>query len=207
MKLIYGTGNKGKVKQVRDYIKTTNIDLDIVPVKELGFNKDIEENGTTFEENSLIKAKEIKKYCVENNIEGIIITDDSGICIEELDDRPGIYSARYAGDHAPQEIVLEKLLKEMKKVEEITGIKNRKAKYVCVITAILPNGKIIAVRGECKGTILEEPGELSRMTYDPVFVLEGFDKPVSEIEDKYLENMHREKAIVKLVEILKKEGY
>lgn len=207
MKLIYGTGNQGKIKQVRDYIKTTNIDLDIVPVKELGFDKDIEENGTTFEENSLIKAKEIKKYCVENDIEGIIITDDSGICVEELNDGPGIYSARYAGDHAPQEIVLAKLIKEMKQVEESTGIKNRKAKYVCVITAILPNGKTIAVRGECKGTILEEPGKLGRMTYDPVFVLDGFDIPVSEIEDKYLENMHREKAIVKLIEILKKEGY
>lgn len=207
MKIIYGTGNQGKVKQVRDFIKTTDIDLEIVPVKDLGFDKDIEETGTTFEENSLIKAKEIKKYCVENNIEGIIITDDSGLCVEELNDRPGIYSARYAGDHAPQEIVLDKLLKEMKQVEINTGIKNRNAKYVCVITAILPEGKEQAIRGECKGTILEKEGKLGKMTYDPVFVIDGLDKPVSEMDDKYLKNMHREKALIKLIEMLKKEGY
>ena len=207
MKLIYGTGNQGKIKQVRDYLKTTKLDLEIVSIKDLGFNEEIEENGTTFAENSEIKAKAIKKYCNKNNIEGIIITDDSGLCVECLDGRPGIYSARYAGDHAPQEKVLDKLLKEMKQTEQKTGIKNRNAKFVCVITAILPDEKLIQTIGEVNGTILEKPGTMGKLTYDPVFAPNGFDKPMSEIDDKDLDKTHREIALLKLIEILKKEGY
>lgn len=207
MKLIYGTGNQGKINQVKDYLKTTDIDLEIISIKELGFDEEIEENGVTFEENSLIKAKAIKKYCDKNNIDGIIMTDDSGLCVEALNGKPGIYSARYAGDHAPQEVVLNKLLNEMKEVEENTGIKNRNAEFVCVITAIFPNGKIVVARGEDNGYILEKPGTMGKLTYDPVFVPEGFDIPMSEIEDKYLDKTHREKALLKLIDILKKEGY
>ena len=207
MKLIYGTGNQGKIKQVRDYLKTTDLNLEIISIKDLGFNEEIEENGTTFAENSEIKAKAIKKYCNKNNIEGIIITDDSGLCVECLDGRPGIYSARYAGDHAPQEKVLDKLLKEMKQTEQKTGIKNRNAKFVCVITAILPDEKLIQTIGEVNGTILEKPGTIGKLTYDPVFVPNGFDKPMSEIDDKDLDKTHREIALLKLIEILKKEGY
>ena len=207
MKLIYGTGNQGKIKQVRDYLKTTDLNLEIISIKDLGFNEEIEENGTTFEENSAIKAKVIKEYCIQNNIQGIIITDDSGLCVECLNGRPGVYSARYAGNHASQEVVLNKLLKEMREAEEKTGIKNRNAKFKCVMTAILPNDKLIQVIGEVQGIILEKLGTMGKLTYDPVFVPEGFDKPMSEIEDKYLDKTHREKALLKILDILKKEGY
>ena len=207
MKLIYGTGNQGKINQVKDYLKTTNIDLEIISIKELGFDEEIEETGETFEENSEIKAKAIKKYCDKNNIKGIIVTDDSGLCVEELNGRPGVYSARYAGDHAPQEVVLNKLLREMKEIEEKTGVVNRKAKYKCVITAVLPNGKYIQTIGECKGSILEKPAKMCKMTYDPIFVLDGFNIAMSEMDDKYLEKTHREKAFLQLIEILKKEGF
>ena len=207
MKLIYGTGNQGKIKQVRDYLKTTDMDLDIISIKDLGFNEEIEENGKTFEENSLIKAKAIKKYCDKKNIEGIIITDDSGLCVDCLDGRPGIYSARYAGDHAPQEVVLNKLLREIEEYEQKTGIKNRKAQFICVITAILTNGKIIQTIGKDNGKIAETCGVMGKLTYDPVFIPEGFDKPMSEIDDKDLGKTHREKALLELIPILKKEGY
>ena len=207
MKLIYGTSNQGKINQVKGYFKTTNIKLDITSIKDLGFKSIIKENGKTFEENSEIKALTIKKYCDKNNIEGIIVTDDSGLCVEELNGRPGIYSARYAGDHAPQEIVLNKLLHEMKQVEEKTGIKNRKAKFKCALTAILPNGKIIKTIGETIGTVLEKPGTMGKLTYSPVFVPEGFNIPMSEIDDKDLGKTHREKAFLELIEILKKEGF
>lgn len=207
MKLIYGTGNQEKINQVKDYIKVTDLDLEIISIKQLGFNEEIEENGTTFEENSIIKAKAIKKYCDINNIEGIIITDDAGLCVECLNGRPGVYSARYAGDHAPQEVVLNKLLKEMREVEEKTGIKNRNARFECVLTAVLPDNKMFTVTGESIGSILEEPGTLGKLTYCPVFVPEGFDKPMSEIDDKDLGKTHREKALLKIIELLKKEGY
>lgn len=204
MKLIYGTGNQEKINQVKDYIKATDLDLEIISIKELGFNEEIEENGTTFEENSTIKAKAIKKYCDRNNIEGIIITDDAGLCVECLDGRPGVYSARYAGDHAPQEVVLNKLLEEMREVEAKTGIKNRKAQFKCALTAILANNELITVTGITDGYVLESPGKLGKLTYCPVFVPEGFDKPMSEIDDKDLGKTHREKALLKIIDILSK---
>lgn len=207
MKLIYGTGNIEKIKQVKDYIEATKLDLQILSIKELGFDEDIEETGITFEENSCIKAEAIKKYCDRNNIEGIIITDDAGLCVECLDGRPGVYSARYAGDHAPQEVVLNKLLNEMKEVEETTGIKNRNAEFKCALTVVLPNNTQFTVVGETKGHILEKPGTMGKLTYCPVFVPEGFDKPMSEIDDKDLGKTHREKALLQIIEILKKEGY
>ena len=207
MQLIYGTGNQGKLNQVKDYLKTTNLDLEIISIKDLGFDQVIEENGTTFEENSIIKAKAIKDFCNKNNIKGIVITDDSGLCVECLNGRPGIYSARYAGDHVPQDIVLSKLLKEMRKVEEKTGIKNRRAKFKCVMTAILCDNKLIQTLGENEGIILEKTGKMGKLTYDPVFVPEGFTIPMSEIDDKDLDKTHREKALLKMIEILKKEGY
>lgn len=201
MKLIYGTGNQGKIDQVRDYLKTTNLNLEIQSIKDFGFNQDVEENGTTFEENSLIKAKAMKKFLDEKNIKGIIMTDDSGLCVNSLGGNPGVYSARYAGDHAPQEVVLNKLLNEMK----LTKSDDRRAKFVCVLTAILPNGKVLVARGEDNGFILENPGKMGKLTYDPVFVPEGFNVPMTEIEDKDLDKTHREKALLKLIEQFKEE--
>ena len=207
MKLIYGTGNNGKIKQVKDYLNTIDLELEIISIKDLGFNEEIEENGKTFEENSLIKAKAIKEFCNKNAIKGIIITDDSGICVEELDGRPGVLSARYAGEHATQEEILNKLLKEMKEVEEKTGIVNRNAKFVCVLTAILPNNKIIVAKGETIGRVAEKIGKIGKLTYDPVFIPQEFNKTMSELDDKDLGKTHREKALLDLFEKLKLEGF
>ena len=196
MKLIYGTGNQGKINQVKDYLKTTDLNLEIISIKDFGFDQDIEENGTTFEENSLIKAKAIKEFLDKNDIQGIVMADDSGLCVNALDGKPGVYSARYAGDHAPQEVVLNKLLNDIKN----TKTNDYSAKFVCVLTAILPDGKVIVTRGEVRGTILKEPKKMGKMTYDPVFVPEGFDVPMVEIEDKDLGCTHREKALLQLIE-------
>lgn len=199
MKLIYGTANEGKINQVKDYLRTTDLDVEIISIKDLGIDIDVEETGTTFEENSLIKAKAIREWCDEKGIEGIIVCDDSGLCVECLDGAPGVYSARYAGDHAPQEIVLEKLLKEMKE----TGSQNRRAKFVCVLTTIMPDNEVMVVRGENEGYILEEATVMGKLTFDPIFVPDGFDKPMVELDDKDLGCTHREKAFIKLVEKLK----
>lgn len=144
MQIIYGTGNKEKITQVKDYIKAVGLDIQIVTAKEIGFNEEIEENGTTFEENSKIKADAIKAYCDKNKINGIVMTDDAGLCVDSLGGEPGIYSARYAGDHASQEVTLKKLLDNMEKVHD----EKRTAKFVCVLTAIMPDGKVIVARGE-----------------------------------------------------------
>ena len=130
MKIIYGTGNKGKINQVKEFLKYKNMDVEILSLKDIGFCETIIEDGKTFEENSLIKAQAIKKYCIENGINEIIMTDDAGLCVDALDGRPGVYSARYGGENASQKEKLDLLLDELKEVED----SNRTAKFVCVLT-------------------------------------------------------------------------
>ena len=201
MKFIYGTGNIKKIEQVKNFFRTQkNIELEILSLKDIGFNEEIIEDGKTFEENSMIKAKAIKEYCKNNNINEVIITDDAGLCVDALNGRPGVLSARYAGDHAPQEVVLNKLLDEMKNIPD----EKRTATFVCVLTAIKPNGEEIVVRGETKGKIATKPGTMGKLTYNPIFIADGFDIPMSEMKDEDLKITHREKAFIKLLDLLSK---
>lgn len=199
MKIIYGTSNLGKIKQVEDFFKATNVDVDIISLKDIGFDKEIIEDGATFEENSMIKAKEIQKFCKEKGIKDItIVTDDTGLCVDCLNGEPGVHSARYAGDHAPQEVVIEKLLKNIEK----TGGKQRKAKFVCVLTAVLPNGEIKQVIGKTLGKIAEKPGTMGKLTYGPVFIPGGFDRVMNDLKDEELGTTHREKAFLELIKLI-----
>lgn len=202
MKIIYGTGNKGKKQQVEDFLKTTDLDVELLTLQDIGFHEEIEENGTTFEENSMIKAKAIQQYCNDKKIHEIIMTDDAGLCVDSLNGEPGVYSARYAGDHAPQEVTLKKLLDNMKAV----GDTKRTATFVCVLTAILPNGEEIVVRGETKGKIAEKPGTMGKLTYGPIFIPEGFDRVMNDLRDEELGTTYREKALLSLIEKLKHHG-
>ena len=150
MKIIYGTTNNGKVNQVKEFFEATGVnDLEFLSLKDIGFTDEIIEDGKTFEENSMIKAKAIKEFCDKKEIKEIIVTDDTGLCVECLNGEPGIYSGRYASNDmihdASQEANINKLLENMKK----TGSTNRNAKFVCVLTAVLPNGEFKHVRGEC----------------------------------------------------------
>lgn len=199
MKIIYGTGNAAKKRQVEDFFKVTKVDVEIVSLKDIGFDKDIVEDGTTFEENSMIKAKEIHKFCQKNNIEGLIVTDDAGLCVDCLNGEPGVYSARYAGDHAEQDVAIEKLLTNIDK----TGDQERKATFVCVLTAVLPNGEFKQVRGETRGTIAKEPGTMGKLTFGPVFIPDGFDRVMNDLTEKELGSTHREKAFLELLKELK----
>lgn len=206
MKILYGTGNKEKLNQMNKIIKVNNFNAEIMSLKDIGFNEDIIENGETFEENSKIKAVAIRKFCEENNLHDVIIvTDDAGICVDSLNGRPGVYSARYAGDHAPQDITLNKLLEEMKDVE----MENRNAEFVCVLTASLPNGEYIVSRGETKGKVATELGTLRGLTYEPAFIPEGFNRPMSEmsIEEFAQVKNHRDTAMIKLFTKLQELGY
>lgn len=195
MKFIYGTGNQAKINQVKDFFKTQNIDLTILSLKDIGFEEEIEENGATFEENSKIKAEAIKKYCDKKGIKEIIVADDAGLLVDALNGRPGVLSARYAGDHAPQEVVIHKLLTELEGVPE----EKRTAQFVCVLTVIMPNEESFLVRGETKGTIPLKPGTMGKLTYNPVFIAEGFDKVMSEIPDEELGKTYREKAFLEVI--------
>lgn len=194
MKIIYGTGNKGKIDQIKSFVKTMGYNYEFIGLQDIGFNEDIEENGSTFEENSLIKALAIKEFCYKNNINNIIVTDDAGLCVDALGGEPGIYSARYAGDHAPQKVVLNKLLNNMKNIKK----EDRTAKFVCVLTAILPNDEKFVFKGETKGSIASEPGTMGKLTYGPIFIPDGFNKVMNDLTDEELGTTHREKAFLEL---------
>ena len=200
MKIIYGSSNKAKLQEVKTFFENNNIDVEIISLKDIGFNEEIDENGETFEENSLIKAKAIKDFCNRNNINETIITDDAGLCVDALNGRPGVHSARYAGDHAPQEAAINKLLTELKDV----AMEKRTAKFVCVLTAILKNKKTIVARGETKGKIATIPGPMGKLTYGPVFMPDEFEgKVMNELTAEELKHTHREKALIELLKKLK----
>lgn len=203
MKIIYGTTNKEKIKQVEDFFGATGINnIEFLSLTDIGFTDKIIENGKTFEENSMIKATAIKAFCDKKGIKDIIVTDDTGLCVECLNGEPGIYSGRYASkdmiNDASQEDNINKLLENMKK----TGNSDRNAKFVCVLTAVFPNGEFKQIRGECLGTIAKMPGKMGKLTYGPVFIPEGSNKVMNEMKPEEIGNTHREKAFLELLKML-----
>ena len=206
MKIIYGTSNKNKVVSMTKILKENKVNAELYTLKDIGFDQEIIEDGTTFEENSAIKANAIKQFCDENKITNkIIITDDAGLCIDKLNGEPGVYSARYAGENASQEQILEKVLNKM---QSFQNPEDRSCTFVCVLTAILPDGEKIVARGECKGTVAKTPGKLGGLTYVPIFIPEGFDKPLSDLDEKTFEatHNHRDLAVKQLVKEFEKRG-
>lgn len=204
LKIVYATSNQNKIKALKEIISRNGIDSEILTLKDIHFEEEIVEDGKTFEENSLIKAKTVREFCDKNEFKNyIVIADDAGICVECLNGDPGVYSARYAGEHATQIEILNKLLTNM---EKSVDNKNRNANFVCVLTGIFPNGKQIVARGECKGKISEKIGTLGGLTYSAVFIAEGTDKPMSDLNSDEIVISHREKATIKLIdEIMKLE--
>ena len=203
MKMIYGTSNANKVKDIKSIIKAHGVDIEIISLKDIGFTAEIVEDGETFEENSEIKAIAVKLFCDNNNIDyDIITTDDAGLCVDCLNGEPGVYSARYAGENATQEDCLRKLLANIEK----TGDMQRKGQFVCVLTSFLKDGTKIVSRGECTGTIAKQIKKLGGLTYSPVFIPNGYDVPMSELSAEEYENAHnhRDKAFGKLLEQIKK---
>lgn len=198
MKIIYATGNKEKIAEIKKLFENHKIEAEILSLKDIGFNEEIDENGKTFEENSMIKAKVVKKFCEKNNINEIIITDDAGLCVDGLDGEPGVHSARYAGDHASQEVVLNKLMNEMKDIPK----EKRTAQFVCVLTALLPNGEVLIAKGITRGSIAEKIGTMGGLTFCPVFIPEGTNKVMNDLTDEEKEQTHREKAFKELIKKL-----
>ena len=195
MKIIYGSTNQGKINEVKTLFKNHGIEAEVLSLKDIGFNQEIDETGTTFEENSAIKAKAIKEFCNKEGINEIIITDDAGLCVDALDGRPGVYSARYVSENATQIEKLEHLMKELKDVPK----EKRTASFVCFLTAILTDGRIITAKGVTEGSISETIGTLGGLTYCPVFIPKGQNKVMNDMTDEEKENTHREKAIKELI--------
>lgn len=185
-KLVFATSNPHKLQEIKDIAGDINIEFLLPPN---GF--DPIENGTTFEENSYIKAKEAAK------LSGIVaLADDSGLCVEALDGAPGIYSARYAD--TPQARI-NKLLNAMNQKE------NRRAKFVCAMTLVSPDGKIIfQTRGECHGNIAYKQAGTNGFGYDPIFLVGNGSTTMAELSETEKNKIsHRGQALRNVLEFLR----
>jgi len=190
--LIIATKNQGKVKEFEHIFSSYGIKLKSL----LDFPdvEDIVEDGETFEENALIKARAISKaYQV------MVLADDSGLEVDALQGRPGVYSARYAGNDRDDVANLNKVLAELEGVRA----SNRQARFVCALAIVLPTGDEFVVRGECKGQILTECRGTEGFGYDPIFYLPQLQKTMAQIP-KSQKNVlsHRANAFAKLKKIL-----
>lgn len=205
MNVIFATKNSGKVNQLAEIVKICNIDISIKTEADVGFAEKVNENGTTFEENSRIKAKALQSYCDKNNIEyDFVMADDSGLCVEALNGKPGVHSDRWAGEYKSKGEILDFLLKELSNYKTP---EERRASFISVITAIFKDGKEIQTRGECQGYIAYHYDFVEKLTYNPVFIPFGFDKPIGEMDEEEFAKVHnhREIAIRKLMDQIKEE--
>ena len=189
MKVVLASRNKNKIKEIRAiYRDIVGEALDILSLDDIGYTDEIEENGSSFEENATIKAS------VPASQGYIGLADDSGLAVDALNGAPGIYSARYSGEGATDEKNNEKLL------SELSGVSDRSAKFVCVFSAVAPDGKNITVRGECPGVIAEGESGKGGFGYDPLFIYEPLKKTFGELTaDEKNKVSHRARALALLI--------
>ena len=199
MKIIFGTTNSRKIEDLRNIVLSLDLNIEILSLDDIGWNLgEIEENGLTIEENSLIKANAIYDFCVQNNIKYPIITDDAGLFCEALNGEPGIYTARYADDEIKENPELPKYQCVIKLLRNLKEETNRNAKYKCVVTCILPNGKYFQEYGESSGVIANDiVGELKKPYFYSVFMLDGYQKAFNSLSEVELKDTYRYCALKK----------
>jgi len=185
-KIIFATKNRGKAQEVKHIFK--NLNVEIISLDDINESFEIEETGSTFEENALIKARIVfEKFKLPT------IADDSGLVVEQLNGAPGIYSARYAGDDGNDTANNNKLLADLKKYPD-----PHKAKFVC--SAVYYDGKnSYTSEGEIKGRIIDHERGTNGFGYDPLFVPENYEKTLAEFESEIKNKIsHRYRAFIKL---------
>lgn len=194
-RMIFATGNENKMKEIREILGA--LPLEILSMKEAGVSADIVEDGKTFEENALIKARAICKLAGE-----MVLADDSGLEIDYLNKEPGIYSARYMGENTSYHIKNKSLIDRLEGVPD----EKRTARFVCAIAAVLPDGKELVVRGTVEGIIgYEEKGE-NGFGYDPIFYLPERGCTTAELPPEEKNSIsHRGNALRLMKELLERE--
>lgn len=194
-RIIFATSNEGKMKEVRSILE--DLGMEVLSMKEAGIQVDVVEDGATFEENAIIKVREIAKVC-----NGIVLADDSGLEIDYLNKEPGIYSARYMGEHTSYRI------KNANLIERLNGVPDEKrtARFVCAIAAAFPDGSVETTYGTIEGRIgYEEKGE-NGFGYDPIFYVPEFGCTTSELTEEQKNAVsHRGNALQLMKPILKEK--
>ncbi len=184
-RIIFATGNEGKLKEIKVILEEPGVE--VISMKEAGIEADIEENGTTFEENAVIKARAVAAKTGK-----IVLADDSGLEIDYLGGEPGVYSARYAGEDTPYTVKNQLLLDRLAGVEK----ERRTARFVCVIAAVLPDGEVITTRGTIEGYIGFAPAGENGFGYDPIFYVPEYECSTAQLSMEQKNALsHRGKAL------------
>lgn len=192
VKIVFATGNQGKLREIQEIM--ADMDVEIISMKEAGISVDIVEDGTTFEENAMIKAKAIAEYT-----DAIVMADDSGLEIDYLNKEPGIYSARYLGEDTSYDIKNQALLDRMESVPQ----EKRTARFVCAIAAVFPDGDVQVVRETMEGHIGYSIEGENGFGYDPIFYLEEYGCTSAAISPEEKNRIsHRGKALKAMKKLL-----
>ena len=190
-KIVLASNNKHKVKEFKDILK----DYEILTMSDIGFDSDIVEDGNSFLENSLIKAKTISEYLKSKNLDYIVIADDSGLCCDALNGEPGIHSARYASDHDIKKN-RDVLINNLKK-------KKKKAYFNCTIVVYYPDGSYKHFEGKTYGTIIDEERGNKDFGYDCIFLSDDLNKTFGEASEEEKNSVsHRGRAIEEMLKEL-----
>ncbi len=189
--IIFATGNQGKMREIEKILEGLRVngkEAKILSMKEAGIEIDIVEDGSTFEENAVIKAKAVAKEAKD----AIVLADDSGLEVDYLDKEPGIYSARYMGEDTPYSQKNANIISRLAGVED----EKRTARFVCAIAAALPGGAVITETATIEGRIGYEEKGTNGFGYDPIFYVPTYGKTTAELtEDEKNEISHRGKAL------------
>jgi XTP/dITP diphosphohydrolase len=197
-RVIFATGNENKMREVREIL--AELPVEILSMKEAGISSDPDENGETFEENALIKAKAVAAVLPDQLKDSVVLADDSGLEVDAMDKMPGVQSARWMGHDTSYRI------KNAKIIENLEGVpvEKRTARFVDAIAAVLPDGRDLVVRGVIEGKIgYEEKGE-NGFGYDPIFMLPDMSRSTAELSpEEKNEISHRGKALRQIAEKLR----
>lgn len=191
-KIVFATTNEGKVKEIKEIL--AGFPIEVVSMKEMNITADVEENGATFEENSLIKAREVSK------ITGLpAMADDSGLEVDYLNGEPGIYSARYLGRDTDYNYKNNYIIEKLKNAKD----EERSARFVCVISLVLPDGREFVKKGVMEGRIAYEIKGENGFGYDPVFYLPEYGMTSAELSGEEKNKIsHRGKALRAMKELI-----
>lgn len=193
MEIVIASRNKHKIGELAALLSQYIDGVTLLSLDDIGFKGDIEEDGTSFRENALIKAR------VAAGTGKIGVGDDSGLCVNALDGAPGIFSARFAGEHGDDEANNQKLLREL------SDKNDRSAAFVCTIACVMPDGREFCVEGRAEGTILEAPSGENGFGYDPLFYYEPLDKSFADLTAEEKNRIsHRACAVKAFAEALTK---
>lgn len=198
-RIIFATGNAGKMKEIRMILSDLVISgqpVEILSMKEAGVTTDIVEDGKTFLENAIIKAKAVAA-CARD---AIVLADDSGLEIDYLNGEPGIYSARYLGEDTPYSVKNANLISRLEGVPD----EKRTARFVCAIACVMPDGKLLSSEAAIEGRIGYEERGQNGFGYDPIFMVPEYGKSTAELsEEQKNEISHRGKALRAMKEQLR----